>query len=336
MKPRLLPTSLFLTLARRRATGLLKDDISEYYPRQLDYLRGIAEGAGIDLPIAFFMQSMELLIGNPSYRVEACTSLGFSPQRTTTGETIVAKNFDYVNDLASLILTCETRPKQGYRTLGCKMAPLPCIFDGMNEHGLVVTYNLAFTTEKPSNYAPLSMALQEMLETCKSTEEAVKFITQARRGGHDALLMLADAQGDTRTVEISSNHCATREPVDGQIINTNHYHTDEMKQYEIPRKAVYYGKGVPKDWSGIRVHESSEERLKRAQELLEGKAKADEDYIAATLRDHGKDGKPSNLTICNHGEYFSTLRSMMFYPERKVIKVLYGNPCRNEYGEFSL
>ncbi len=125
MKPRLLPTSLFLTLARRRATGLLKNDIFEYYPRQADYLRGIAEGAGIDLPTAFFMQSMELLIGNPSYRVEACTSLGFSPQRTTTGETIVAKNFDYLNDLASLILTCETRPKQGYRTLGCKMAPCP-------------------------------------------------------------------------------------------------------------------------------------------------------------------------------------------------------------------
>jgi predicted choloylglycine hydrolase len=278
---------------------------------------------------------MELLIGTPSYRIEACTNFGLSPQRTTTGETIVAKNFDYLNDLASLILTCETRPKEGYKTLGCKMAPLPGIFEGMNEHGLLATYNLAFTTDKPRNFVPLSIALQEMLETCRSTEEAVKFITQAKRGGHDALLMLADAEGDIKAVEISSNHSATREMVNGQIINTNHYHTEEMQQYEVPRKAVFFGKEVTRDQVGKRVYESSEQRLKRAQELLEGRAKVDEDYIAATLRDHGKDGKPSNLTICLHSEYSSTLRSMIFYPERKVIKVLYGNPCKSEYAEFA-
>lgn len=336
MKPGLLPTSIFLTLARRRATSLLKDDIFEYYPRQADRLRGLAEGAGIDLPTAFFMQSMELLIGTPNYRIEACTTLGFSSQRTTSAETIVAKNFDYVNDLAPYHLTCETKPKEGYRTLGCTMAPLPGILEGMNEHGLLVTYNLAFMTDKPSSFVPLSIVLREMLETCRSTEEAVKFITQAKRGGHDALLMLADAEGDIRAVEISSNYSATREMVDGQIINTNHYHTDKMQQYEVPRKAVYSGKGIPKDWIGKRVHESSERRLKRAQELLEDRAKVDEDHIAAILRDHGNDDHPSNMTICQHGEYMSTLRSMIFYPQRKTVKILYGNPCKNEYTEFGL
>ena len=334
MKPRLLPAPLFLMMAKRRAAKLLKGDIFEYYPRQAQRLEGIAEGAGIDLSTILFMQSMELLIGKPDFRLQACTSLGFSPQKTTTKEMMVAKNFDYVNDFAPYHLTRETIPKERYKTLGCTMAPLPGMVDGMNEHGLTVTYNLAYTTERPKYFAPLSMVLQEMLETCRSVDEAVKFLTYAKRGGHDALLMLADADGHMRTVEITSNHASTREMTDGQIINTNHYLTEEMQQLEIPHNAVYIGR-VPKELIDVRVHESSEQRLKRAQELLKNDIGIDESTIIAILRDHGRDDKPSINTICRHGDYASTLRSVILYPNRRAMKVLYGNPCRNEYDELT-
>lgn len=333
MKPRMLPTFLFLAMAKRRATKLLRNDIFEFYPKQAERLKGIAEGAEIDMATALFLQSIELLIGKPTFTVQACTSLGFGPQRVATKETVVAKNFDYPPYLAPYNLTCETAPAEGYRTLGCTMAPLPGMVDGMNEHGLTVTYNLAFSMDKPDCYAPLSMALQEMLETCKTTDEAARFITQAKRGGHDALLMLADVKGDIRTVEITPNYAATWGMIAGRIINTNHFQTAEMQQYEIPHDAVYYGK-VPKELVGLRIHESSEQRLKRAQELLKRKAKIDENGIAIILRDHGKDDKPSRLTICRHDEHSSTLRSNIFYPNRKTIKVLYGKPCQNNYEEF--
>jgi len=335
MKPRLLPMSLFMSLAKSRANKQLKNDIFQYYPKQAERLKGIAEGAEIDLSWVFFTQSMELLVtfGSSIIRVPACTSLGFNPQRTTTKETIIAKNFDYPNHFSPYHLTCLTKPMEGYPTLGCKMSPLPGMIDGMNECGLAVTYNLAFTTEEPRCFAPLSLALQEMLETCKNTEEAVKFITNAKHAGN-ALLMLADAEGDIKTVEISHNHAATREPIENQIINTNHYHTPEMQKYEIPHNAVFSEKAL-KEWVGKRFHESSEERLKRAQNLLGGSDRIDGDKIITTLRDHGKDNNPSNLTICQHGEYSSTLRSVIFYPARKTIKVLYGNPCKNEFSEFS-
>ena len=333
MKPRLLPASLFLLLAKRRATKLLMNDIFGYYPKQAQRLKGIAEGAGINMSTALLLQSMEMLTGKPSFHVEACTSLGFSPQRTSTNETIVAKNFDYPNDFAPYHLTCETKPEEGYKTLGCKMGPQPGMLEGINEHGLAVTYNLAYTTETPSNFVPLSIVLQEMLETCKTTDEAVKFMTQAKRGGHEALLMLADAEDSLKTVEITSNHAATRDTANEQIINTNHYLTPEMQQHEIPHNAIYSGK-IAKEMLGTRVHESSEQRLKRAQELLKGKTKIDENKIITILRDHGKDNKPSMFTICRHAEYASTLRSVIFYPNRKAIKLLYGNPCQNEYTEF--
>ena len=119
-----------------------------------------------------------------------------------------------------------------------------------------------------------------------------------------------------------------------QIVATNHYDTPEMQKLEIPHTAVYFGK-APKALHDIRVHESSEQRRKRATELLKGKAKINENKIAAVLRDHGKDNKPSMMTICRHSEVASTLRSTIFYPDRKAIKVLYGNPCQNEYAEFT-
>jgi predicted choloylglycine hydrolase len=326
MKPRLLPTSLFLALAKRRAAKMLKNDIFRYYPEQAQRLKGIAEGAGIDISWGIFVQLMELLItvGPSSFRVSACTSLGFSPQRTKTRETIIAKNFDYPNYLAPYHLTCQTKPKERYQTLGCTMVSSPGMIDGMNEYGLTVTYNHAYATDEPKHFVPISLALQEMLETCKNTDEAVKFITQAKRAGN-ALLMIADREGNIKTVEISSNHAATHEMIGNQIINTNHYHTPEMQKHEIPRNAVFFGK-VPKDILGKRVHESSEQRLKRAQELLKGKTKIDESKIGAILRDHGKDNEPSMLTICAHSEVVSTLRSVIFYPNRKTIKVLIWEP----------
>jgi predicted choloylglycine hydrolase len=335
VKPSLLPTSLFLALAKRRGSKLLKRDIFRYYPKQVQRLRGIAKGTGINLPTVLFMQSTELLLAvkESDYYLEACTSLGFGPQRTATRETIIAKNFDYPNEFASYHLTCHTKPSEGYQTLGCTMAPLPGMLDGMNEHGLTVTYNLAYATDKPKHFIPLSLVLQEMLETCKNTDEAVKFIIEAKRAGN-ALLLLADTEGNIKTVELSSNYATIREMTDNQIINTNHYHTPNMQKHEIPHNAVFFGK-VPKTLLGVRVHESSEQRLKRAGELLKNKAKINEKKIATILRDHGKDNKPSMLTICRHDEYASTLRSVIFYPNRKTIKVAYGNPCQNEYAEFT-
>jgi hypothetical protein len=335
MKPRLMPVSVFLAMAKRRASKLLAEDIFRHYPRQGQRVRGIAEGAGVDLSSVLFLQSLELLIGRPSFRIQACTSLGFSAQRTSMKEVIVAKNFDYLNVAAPYNLTRQTRSESGYGTLGCSMPPLAGMLDGMNEHGLTVTYNLAYTTDRPKHYAPLSLALQEMLETCRRTDEAVRYITGAKRGGHDALLMIADVEGDVRAVEISANHYAVREMTGGQIINTNHYLTEEMRRFEIPGNAVFSGRGVSPQLIGARVHESSERRLERVKELLKDGSLVDEADIGGILRDHGKNNAPSRNTICHHDAYASTLRSMIFLPERRAIKVLYGNTCQGQYEEFT-
>ena len=313
-KPRLLPKSLFAALAKRRADKLLRSDIFGYYPKQAERLRGVADGAAVSVSTILFVQMLEMLFGS-------CTTIGFSPELTSIGETIIAKNFDYLNSSEPYNLTCETKPNEGYKTLGCKMMPLPGILDGMNEHGLTVTYNLARSADKPKFFAPTSIMLQEMLETCKDAEEAVGFLIQAKRGGHDAVLTLADSEESVRTVEISSNHASVRELENGRVINTNHYQTAEMQSIEIPYS----------ESSELPEYFSSPYRFRRVEELLKDIVNVDERLLVTVLRDHGADNTPSKLTICRHEEETGTLRSLIFYPKKRIMKVLYGHPCRYKY-----
>jgi predicted choloylglycine hydrolase len=336
MKPRLIPSFLFLTLAKHQAEKLLKKDIFQQYPNQAERLKGIADGARVSISTILFFQSLELLftLNESSYQIQACTTIGFSPKKTKSGETIIAKNFDYLNEIAPYHLTCQAKPYDRYQTLGCTLASFPGLIDGMNENGLTVTHNSAYTIDEPKHFTPISIVLQEMLETCKNTDEAVKFLTHAKRAAN-SLLTIGDSDGNIKGIEISSNHCSIRDMKDNLMINTNHYHTSEMKKYEIPHNAVFTTE-VLESLHDIRVHESSEQRLSRIKELIKNKDKIDEKDVMAILHDHGEENKPSMFTVCSHSEFTSTLRSTIFYPNKKTIKVLYGFPCKNKYTKFKI
>jgi predicted choloylglycine hydrolase len=141
-KPRWLPQSLFVMLAKRRADKLLRKDLFSLHPKHAERIRGIAEGAKVDVSSVLFIQMLELVIAG-------CTSLGFLPTATSTGETILAKNFDYANFVEPYNLVCETQPSKGYKNLCCRFVSLSGALDAMNEHGLAMTYNLARSTDKP-------------------------------------------------------------------------------------------------------------------------------------------------------------------------------------------
>jgi hypothetical protein len=131
---------------------------------------------------------------------------------------------------------------------------------------------------------------------------------------------MTDPSGNIKTVEMSSHFAVVREATNGQVINTNNYQTTEMQGYEVPLETA-------PGWS------NSRDRLDRASEMLSGMAVVDENTIRTILRDHGKDGVPGQ-TICRHTETGCTHRSMIFYPGRKTIKVLFGYPCQQgEYQE---
>lgn len=329
-KPALLPNSMFLAIAKRRLSRPIWEDLQKYHPGKAERFRALADGAGVELRDVLFLQAMEMLFMNPQSSGGGCTTLAFAPEATTTHEPIYAKNFDYITLLTPYQIASVTSPKDGNRSLGFKMAPLAGTLDGMNEHGLTITYNLAFSSDKADCHVPMSILIQETLERFSTTAEAVEYITKAKLGGHSAVLTVGDREGDIRAVEITPRHFAVLGKEEGRVLRTNHYLSAEMQRYELPKDTVVPDASAAK---GVRLFESTERRYERVRQLISGFQTVDEARIASVLRDHGPDSSPSRNTICMHGSTSATLRSMIFYPRRRMVRALHGSPCQVEYTE---
>jgi hypothetical protein len=135
------------------------------------------------------------------------------------------------------------------------------------------------------------------------------------------------------TIEMSSNFSGVREPQDGIIINTNHYKCREMASYDIPRNAYYTGKNV-KALRGVRVHESSELRYGRAEQLFAELEAIGMRDLLSIFCDHGESGRGDDNTICRHGPYFSTTCSVIMLPRSRRLLVTYGHPCDSVFSDF--
>lgn len=336
LKPKIIPTPVFFYVGKNRATKAYKKIIEKYAPNQAERLRGISEGSNIDIKMLYLSLASEPTLSFPSYDVPTgCTSIGISPRKSETGETIIARNFDFYTALIPFYVGRYNKPENGFSNIDFTMCSSAGDPHGMNEKGLTITFNLGFPTDGLNPGVPISILIQEALEKYETTEEAVRFFKESLRSG-GALLLVGDSSGDVRALEISCNRIGVREMRDGFIVNTNHFKTEEMKPIDIPEDAVHSKRTYPKSSIGKGVRETlgTEKRDERANELVSKTTEIDIDTLKNVMRDHGLDGKPSNNTICWHGPVISTTMSIIFNLNRRTLSALIGNPCESEYKEF--
>ncbi len=331
-KSPLLPSRLYLYMAARRAVNEYLPDIFNHYPNQHKRIEGLAKGAQMELSFFLLMMTAELMVTQVNYRLGACTAAGISAERCTLGEPLIIKNYDFPEEFQPFYITRHSQPLEGYASLEVSMAPLAGCHDGINQHGLAVSYNYAYGTDLPKFMVPVSLVVQEILENCATVEEAVKFAVESKRAG-GAILMLGDSRGRFASVELSPNFSGVREPENGLLVNTNNYLSSDMLPYDIPANAYYSGRAV-RSLRGIRVHESSELRYSRAIQLLDRDEAMGVREILEVFCDHGEGGKGSDNTICRHGELLSTSCSVIMFPASRRMLVTYGNPCSSVYTDF--
>ncbi len=331
-KPALLPFRAFMGVAIRRAMKEMWSDVSELCPRQKMRMEGIAKGADIDESLLFLALAGELTLAQIDYRLGACTAAAVSAERSALGEPMVIKNFDYPEFFQPYYVTRFCQSAETASTLDVTVAPLAGCHDGINEHGLCVSYNYGYGTDLPNVNVPVSLLVQRTLENCSDTREAVDFLKSGERSG-GAIILLADAHDDLATVELSSNFSGVRGSREGLLINTNHYKCREMVSYDIPRNAYYTSRNV-RSMRGIRVHESSELRYSRAEQLLDNLETITMKDLLAVFCDHGESGRGDDNTICRHGPYFSTTASIIMLPYSRRLLVTYGHPCDSVFSDF--
>lgn len=331
-KPPLLPFRAYVSVAVRRAVQEMWEDVSVRCGRQKTRMEGIAKGAGIDESLLFFALAGELMLARANYRLGACTAVAVSGERSALGEPMVIKNSDYPEFFQPYYVTRCNKPSDTNYTLDVTVAPLAGCHDGINEHGLCICYNFGHGTDMANTNVPISLLVQEALENCSSTREAIDLLCAGKRSG-GAILLVADASGDMVTMELSSNFCGVREPEEGILINTNHYKCRDMTSYDIPRNAYYTNKNV-KALRGVRVHESSELRYSRAEQLLSGAEDITIKDLLGVFSDHGESGRGDDNTICRHGPHFSTTCSIIMLPRSRRLLVTYGHPCDSVFTDF--
>jgi hypothetical protein len=332
IKPPIVPSRLYIMRAAKEAMRGMWEDLSTRYPRQKARVEGIAKGADVDEALLFLIMTWEQLLGRINYRLGACTTVGVTAERSGQGETVIIKNMDHPFSLQPYYITRLCRAENGYSTIGVTLAPMGGCFDGMNEHGLCICSNYGYGTDMPKSQVPVSILVQEALENCTLTREAVSFLRENPRSG-GSVVLVADAEGDMASVELSPNFSGVRRPEEGVLINTNHYRCPEMVSYDIPRNAYYTSRNV-QALRGIRVHESSELRYARAHQLLAGAERIGVRHLLNVFSDHGESGRGDDNTICRHGEYYSTTCSMIVFPRSRRFLVTYGHPCESVFTDF--
>src|SRR5262245_47680078 len=264
-QPWWLPFQAFRRLAEGKAQRLLDAPLAHQFPHCHARLGGIAKGADVHPRVIYLLNAIEALLSAVRDHVVfpppgACSTVVVRGARSLTNEPIVAKNFDYLPIVQPFYFLRESRPQSGLHSIEFTVAPLVGTIDGINERGLCICNNYAFTVDTASPTATISMVIAEALERCSTVEEAAAFIASQSRWG-SGLLMLADESGDVGSLEVSSTRCQLRRPDPGQdlLAHTNAFRCPKMREVEVDRDAIFT-KHAPVSLRGTRLHESAEVR----------------------------------------------------------------------------
>ena len=339
-QPFWLPYKLYRLTAEYKAQRYLKHALQHDYPPFAERLAGIANGAGMPLRIICLFNAIEPMLsseGGCAACPGACSRLAITGTRSVTGETIIARNFDYLPLVQPYYILRDSRPTKGFRAIEFSAAPLIGAIDGMNETGLCITYNYAYTTDAShSPAAPISVLVSQALARCSTVEEAATWIaSQPRFGG--ALLMLADARGAIASLELSStqHHLRRAELSENILFHTNRFWSDYMRHIQAPLNSRYTA-SAPRALRGMRLHESAEKRDKRFLALFESHTRLGETDLVRMMADHGPEDVPSAHTPCVHSDYWQTTACLLFFPRSRRIRVSYTNACVAQFTEFRM
>jgi hypothetical protein len=340
-QPRWLPYPLFLRLAEGKASRMLLAGLREAEPAMFSRLRGIAEGAGLPLRSVCLMNAMEAFLSTFAGRTAsaqpgACSALAVRGARTPDGQTIVAKNFDYLPLVQPYYILRESRPRNGWRSLDFAVAPQAGTVDGVNEQGLCITLNYAFVTDAGPPGPLVTLAIADALATCATVAAAADRLTRGPRWGC-GMLMLADAAGDLASVELSNTRAAVRRPRTGEdwIVFTNVCLCPETRAVQVPEAAVFSDQ-VPGPLRGKPVLQWHADRARRLEDLVRAQATLGPGELAAIMADHGPRGVPDGASPCVHTEYWRTTASLQWFPARRSVRVAYSTACAADYVELGL
>jgi isopenicillin-N N-acyltransferase-like protein len=294
----------------------------KYAPEIVDEMKGMAAGAKLDFKDIFLLNITYEI--SPSIAM-GCTSFAAAGKATGGGEVISGQNLDFLSAYEENIILLKMKPVHGPEVMAVAPAGTMGLI-GMNSAGISLNLNLLWNKDSlhPNGGVPSHIILRKLL-TCENLGEAISAIAAAEMRSAKNYLLASD-QGDVIDIEVTMNDLDVQYPERGIFTHANCFKAERFKCSDL---APLY---LPDSY--VRT-----ERLYQLMNNHHGSLSVD--VMKQLLQDHNN--YPNS--ICRHpdtrnplpmGRMMKTLVSIINCPKERKAYIALGNPCENEYMEYSL
>ncbi|MDG7000519.1 MAG: hypothetical protein JRN15_15605 [Nitrososphaerota archaeon] len=304
-----------------RIEGVTKDSIyrmTEKYvpfiekdaPHIIEEMRGIAEGSNVSYYDILFVNLRHEILNGLIRARDDCTVVGVEPSRSSTGNLMVAQNVDQPGSFAGMMQTLKMRPNDGPSML-VHLLPGNVGQHGINAYGLVRASNGLKSTDEATLGLPRVILNRLILEQ-KNVDDAVELISNSRRTV-SSNYVLGDSSGRLVSIESTAHECRIILPTNGAIVHANNILHPDIRDLD------------------ARETTDSPKRYESMKRIVFSHAyKVNINDLCSWLRDHTNYPE----SICNHSTSI-TVASIIYLPMEQELRVAGGNPCVNEYLEYS-
>ena len=304
----------------RRISEKYLDLTRDFEPDYVEEMRGIAEGAEVDLlDIAALNARTEVMFSQVSKEeVSECTTISLTPPATEGGHVIAAQNWDFHAYLRDCIVIVHVYQEDKPNFVMVAEAGMIGGI-GMNDRGIAVMLN-ALRAAVACQGIPLRARMRAMLEAETISDAYV-------RGSHApvsvANLIATHKDGVAIAFEMDSEIVEPMIPEDGVLLHTNHYIGPKM-----------YLKNDVNHMGSTYI------RLQRIRNLVkECHGKITVDDIMRMLKDHA--GYPQS--ICDHenlkdpvAKRDATNFAIIMDLTENCMYLAPGNPCENPFEKYCI
>jgi len=304
-----------------------EDSIGAFSPEILEEMRGIAEGAQIEIGAVLALNARSELMFTPSQggalssrSLAECTSFALLPEATHTGHTILGQNWDWLPFAADTMILLEVRRKHKPSFVSLTEAGLVAKI-GCNAAGVgVCTNTLVSRLDDGRTGVPYHVLLRSLLDA-ETANDAARTLTLAPRS-FSGNYLVADRSGvafNAETIAGDAAGVAISMPDAGVLAHSNHFLRPDLAR----------------DDARVAQNPHSLFRLDSLERALRREAPAiTVEGIQKALRAHK--GHPDG--VCSHPdprypelEQRATLASMIADLDAGELWIAPGPPCANDY-----
>lgn len=290
----------------------------ERYPKYVEEILGIAEGAGVEFDDLVVLNAMEAVTMD-ALHLTKCTSFAVNGELTADGHVLVAHNEDWLPEDEDDVYIIHAEPEDEPPFLAMTYGGLiPNI--GFNALGIAQCCDSVYPAD--SRIGIPRLVVSRAVLAARTPADAIRNAVLPRRAaGYNHLI--AVESGEMFNVEVSARKFGILYAHENFIAHTNHYLDPAMQMVE----------SEPDELIGTRV------RYFRTVRLLKQTQKHSVRSLQEIQRDHIN--FPS--AICNHADLEidpfdreKTINAMVIDLTSRAMHIAWGNPCKNAYHTYYL